>query len=239
MPPPAKSNIYFDLLEALQQSDCPVCRLVDRDVRQYIDGFFYESLTVVERRAEIRAARGFCSVHGSILSGNSRTLGTAIIHHDVINDVLRGFPGGAGTPGRGGIGGALTGALSGARDAVAKALRPQRECVLCSHERHQERIALETLAKELDDERLREAFARSNGVCLPHMQVAVQLKSVKETDIRRLIELQRAIMERVRGELETFIHKSNGSYEFVAMGEEATSPARATRMVSGRVFGRR
>lgn len=239
MPPPAKSNIYFDLLEALEQSDCPVCRLVDRDVRQYIDGFFYESLTVVERRAEIRAARGFCSVHGSILAGNSRTLGTAIIHHDVINDVLRGFPGGTGTSGRGRLSGALVGALSGVRDAVMKALRPQRECVLCTHERHQERIVLETLLKELNDERMREAFSRSNGICLPHLQVAMQLKSAKDADIRQLIELQRAIMERVRGELETFIHKSNGSYEFVAMGDEATAPARATRMVSGRVFGRR
>jgi hypothetical protein len=224
----ADSNLYFDLIEALGQPHCPICRLIDRDVRQYIDSFFYESLTIVERRAEIRAARGFCSVHGSILAGHSRTLGTAIIHQDVINDVLRGFP----TDSKRGL-------LRSLRDKIAQAVRPQRGCVLCDHERHQERIALETLINRFDDQRLREAFAKSNGLCLPHLQTASQLKTAREDNFSALVGAQREIMAALRTQLETFIHKSNGSYAFQAMGDEADAPARATKLVSGRVFGRR
>lgn len=224
----AQSNLYFDLIEALGQPNCPVCRLIDRDVRQYIDSFFYESLTAVERRAEIRAARGFCSVHGSILAGHSRTLGTAIIHQDVINDVLRDFPG----DGKRRL-------LHSLRDRLAQAVRPRRACVLCDHERHQERIVLETLINRFDDTRLHGAFAKSDGLCLPHVQCAALLKGVNDAHLAALIDAQRAILIALRSQLETFIHKSNGSYAFQTMGDEADSPARATKLVSGRVFGRR
>ncbi len=229
MNPPGKSNLHFDLLDALAQPYCPVCRMIDRDVRQYIDGFFYESLTVVERRAEIRAARGFCSVHGSILAGHSRTLGTAIIHQDVINDVLRGIP----EPG------AKRGLLQSVRIAVEKALRPQRGCVLCDHERHQERIVLETLINRFDDPQLREAFERSDGLCLPHLQTACKLRGVREDQLNAMIASEQKLLVALRTQLETFIHKSNGSYAFQHMGDEAEAPARATKIVSGRVFGRR
>jgi hypothetical protein len=227
--PSGNSNLYFDLLEALGQPHCPVCRLIDRDVRQYIDGFFYESLTVVERRAEIRSARGFCSVHGSILAGHSRTLGTAIIHQDVINDVLRGFP----EPG------AKRGLLQSIRAVVSKALRPQRSCVLCDHERHQERIALETLVNRFDDDAIRTAFEKSDGVCLPHLQTACELRGAREDNLTRMIAAEQKILLALRAQLEMFIHKSNGSYAFQHMGDEADAPARATKTVSGRVFGRR
>ncbi len=238
---PTPSRITHDLLDALHQPDCPVCRLVERDVRQYIDGFFYESLTVVERRAEIRRARGFCPTHGSILAGHSRTLGTAIVHHDVLNDVLRGFPDAAeATPTRlaGGPAQILRRALTPLRKAVAAALHPQHECVLCAHERHQERIVLETLLNGLSDQKLGDqniptAFEASDGICLPHLEAALALPSTAAAQ-RRLINLQGALMRRLHAELALFIHKNNGSYEFVTMGDEAGAPARAARMVSGR-----
>ncbi len=229
----AQFNLISDLIETMATPGCAVCRLVDRDVRQYIDSFFYESITVVERRTEIRAARGFCSVHGSILAGHSRTLGTAIIHHDVINDILRGFPPGTKR------GGALRIALSNAREAAARALKPRRECVLCEHERHQERILLEALVNGLPDEKIRSAFERSGGLCIPHLQAALQLRHIRADNLRLLIDMERRMLGTLRDELDTFIHKSNGSYEFVAMGAESDSPARATKLVSGRVFGRR
>src|SRR5205085_4413350 len=56
---------------------------------QRIDAFLYEQILVLERRAEIRAARGFCSVHGTMLTGVGYMQGNAILQHDVLNDVLR------------------------------------------------------------------------------------------------------------------------------------------------------
>lgn len=228
------SRIRFDLLDACRHPDCPVCRLVERDVRQYIDGFFYESITVVERRAEIRSARGFCTTHSEILAGHSRTLGTAIIHHDVLNDVLRSFPGEKTTSSRSPAQ-TLRRAVTSLQQFVADALRPQRECVLCSHERHQERIVLETLLtgfKSSDDE-LRTAFAASGGLCLPHLRGALEMRFDAAAQ-RTLLELQGDVMRRLRAELALFIHKNNGSYDHEAIGQEALAPARAARLVAGR-----
>jgi len=225
------SRIHLDLIDAFGQSDCPVCRLVERDVQHYIDGFFYESITVVERRTEIRSARGFCPAHSEILAGHNRTLGTAIMMHDVINDVLRSFPDeehGRNTAAT------LRQAITPPQKSVAEALRPKRECVLCAHERHQERIVLETLLAGMRDDALRAAFAASGGICLPHLQAALEQRGANSSDQRALLELQGGILRRLRAELAQFIHKHNGSYESAPIGEERRAPAQATRLISGR-----
>jgi threonine dehydratase len=52
-----KSGTFFELIEAMGEPGCPVCRLVDKSVRSRIDAYFYEQLNIIERRAEIREAR--------------------------------------------------------------------------------------------------------------------------------------------------------------------------------------
>ena len=234
----AKSSAYHELIEAMSQPGCPICRLVDRAARQYVDVFFYENVTNVERRAEIREARGYCSAHGALLAGHARMLGIAIIQHDVINDVLRE------------VDRVLTQTraqrrpldhLIGAsmRRAVLGAVKPKRLCPLCEYEREQAGMLLRTLAGEMHDEAMHQAFARSSGLCLPHLQALLQLRDVDAHRLRLLLQIERDILKALKADLEEFLTKSNGSYEHASMGKEADSPLRATRLVSGRVLGRR
>lgn len=234
----AKSSAYHELVEAMAQPGCPICRLVDRAVRQYVDVFFYENVTNVERRAEIREARGYCSVHGALLAGHARMLGVAIIQHDVINDVLRE------------VNRVLPEThaqrrpldhLIGApmRRAVLDAVKPKRICPLCEYERDQEGILLRTLADEIYDEAMRQAFARSSGLCLPHLHTLLQLRGVEPHHLRLLLQIERDILTTLKADLEEYLAKSNGSYDYAGMGKEADSPLRAIKLVSGRVFGRR
>src|SRR5512133_870284 len=89
-PDTAYSRTYYDLLEALPQPDCVVCRMVDAAVRQYIDMFIYENITNLARREEIRLARGFCSAHTTMfMAGYGRLFSMATLEQDVLNDVLR------------------------------------------------------------------------------------------------------------------------------------------------------
>jgi Family of unknown function (DUF6062) len=229
----ARSTQYFDLRDALTQPSCPICRLVDSGVRQFVDGLFYESLTVVERRAEIREARGFCSAHSSVISGTTRVLGSAIIHRDVINDVLRGIPE-ANAPK-----GLFRQGVAAVTDAVVKAIKPRRECPLCEFERRQEKILLETLLRNLHEPELREAFERSAGLCLPHLQTVCGMRGIQDDNLRWLIETQRSILLNLRDQLDLFVHRYNGSYDFAQMGSEAEAPQRAVRTVSGRIVARR
>ncbi|NJM26301.1 MAG: HAD family hydrolase, partial [Bacteroidia bacterium] len=84
-----KPNTYHEILSTLKQPGCAICRSVDSAVRQRIDAFLYEQITIIERRTEIREARGFCSAHGTLLNGVGYMLGNAILQQDVLNDVLR------------------------------------------------------------------------------------------------------------------------------------------------------
>lgn len=244
-----RSNAYYALIEALRQPGCPICQQVDQAVRQRIDAFLYEQIIVVARRDEIREARGFCSVHGSMISGTGRMQGTAILQHDVLNDVLREINKSAAVPVPTGAGKGrslvrlknlvATGLRLRPFGTIANAIKPRRECPLCEYERDTEANMLRALANNLDDELLRESFAKSNGLCLSHFRVAMSgLSEVKPELLAVLTEIQLTLMTRLRDELADYIHKSNGSYDYTSMGEESDAPLRAVRMVSGRVLNR-
>ncbi len=237
----SKTGTFFDLIGALGEIGCPVCRLVDTSVRGRIDVFFYEQLNIVERRTEIRDARGFCSAHASLLPGPARMAGTAILHHDILNDVARQIA--ALAPRRAGsfasiLAIALRGAIKNVRDTVA----PRRNCVLCDYERDQEVIYLRALARDISDKGMYEAFKAGSGLCLPHFQTALGVGDVAVDHLATLIDLQRAHIEKARDELAGFIQKTNASDQDVdgpgrAFTEaEADAPVRALRMVSGRIL---
>ncbi len=224
-----------DLIEAFGQPDCAVCRLVNQAVRQYVDVFLYEQITVVERRAEIRAARGFCSIHGSMLvSGHGRLLGAATLQQDILNDVLREIDKAMTTPAAS-LRRALPMGLNAVLKAVYRAIRPRRMCPLCEYERRQEGVVLRVLVNDVNDPALRAAFERSAGLCLPHFQMALDLNDLSPAYRARLVELEQAILRQLKAELDEYLHKRNASYESQAMGDEADAPLRATRLVSGRV----
>ncbi len=230
-----KSRTYFDLVESLGQPDCAVCRIVNQAVRQHVDIFLYEQITIVERRAEIRAARGFCSIHGAMLiSGHGRVLGAATLQHDILNDVLRQMDRALATPAAL-VRRSLPFGLRGMLKAVAHAVRPRRICPLCEYERRQEGLVLRALVNEINDPAVRAAFERSAGLCLPHFQMAVGMHDLPAGLRLRLTELEQPILAKLKAELAEYMHKRNASYETAPMGEEADAPLRATRLVSGRV----
>jgi hypothetical protein len=241
-----KITVYHDLIAAMAQGGCPVCQLVDRGVRQYVDVFFYENITNVQRRAEIREARGYCSVHGSMLIGHSRMLGTAIIQHDIINDTLREInrvlpatePHTAHTKAHSR---SPLDELAGApvRNGILNAVKPRRLCPLCEYERDQEQVFIRTLINEMHEEAMREAFKKSSGLCLPHVQTAAQMRGLSAGGLKLAMQIERDILQALKAELDEYLVKSNGSYDYEGMGKEADSPARATKTVSGRVLGRR
>ena len=232
----AKPNTYHELLSTLKQPGCAVCRLVDTAVRQRIDAFLYEQITVIERRTEIREARGFCSAHGTLLNGVGYMLGNAILQQDVLNDVLReiskALPRSAALRGKVGWG------LMRGANAVANALKPKRECVLCEYERDRETIDLRALVNDLHEPEMRAAFEKSSGLCLTHFRVALGLSDIKSENLPVLIEIETAILSKLKAEVDEFLHKSNASFGFTQadMGNEADAPLRALKIVSGRVI---
>ena len=207
-----RSSSYHDLLEALGQEGCPICRLGQRVSDRFLDGLLYECVNDPGLRAEIRASRGFCHRHAwEMAKIHGGGLGIAIICRDVLDTVMKEMKRGA---------------------SAAEGLLPQRPCPACALQEDMEGIYLSELLRHLDDPQLGQAFAASAGLCLPHLRRA--LKLTKEATKRcALLDAQRAIWERLHGELDEFIRKNDYRFADEGFGTEGDSWQRALAAISG------
>lgn len=57
----------FDTLEAFRRPGCPLCRLVDDAMRQWMDSFWREGRNAPAARRAFFAAGGFCRAHAFLL----------------------------------------------------------------------------------------------------------------------------------------------------------------------------
>jgi hypothetical protein len=255
---PGKSRTYFELVEAFRQPDCAVCRMVNAALTQHIDMFIYENINNEARREEIRAARGFCSVHATVMAaGYGRMQSIAALQQDVFNDVLREWdkvnpkPAAQLADPRRATTLLLTARLTSLRvklafvrkirstvHATKEAIRPRRSCLLCDYERGQEVAILQTLADDVLDPDMQEAFERSGGLCLPHFHMLLDAKGLTLERLSKLMEVEYALLRKVKADLDEYVHKQNAAYREEEAGDEAGAPVQATRLTSGRVVHR-
>src|SRR6266496_82035 len=80
-------TVYFELRDSLGSLGCALCALALRSMRRYFEVLGYESVNDPGLRNAVRAARGFCEVHGRMLREARDAQGTAIIHRDVLSTV--------------------------------------------------------------------------------------------------------------------------------------------------------
>ena len=80
-------TVYYELRDSLGGPSCALCSLALRSMRRYFDALGYERVNDPGIRSAVRAARGFCEVHGRMLREARDALGTAIIHRDVLTVV--------------------------------------------------------------------------------------------------------------------------------------------------------
>jgi len=226
---------YFDLLEACAKPGCPICTLLLRDVEHFLDSILYEQTTDSRTHAAFRAARGLCNEHaGQLVHFGGAFLGIAVLYRGLVNDViglLESVPAGSGA-GRGWRRGDNASPL-------ADRLEPEKPCMACTLLNDSERKYIQTFGQYLNDDRLMSAYRDSAGLCLPHFRQV--LRAGQDADgLRRLVEVQRAIWERLRADLDEFKAKNDYRRAGEGMGIEGDSWLRAIIAMSGErgVFGR-
>ncbi|HEY3229453.1 MAG TPA: DUF6062 family protein [Roseiflexaceae bacterium] len=230
-------TVYFELREALAGPSCALCTLALRSMRRYFETLGYESVNDPGIRDAIRAARGFCEVHGRMLREARDALGTAIIHRDVIMSVAETLgalayrPTSLGDRLRQAIGGEWTGGTNGRVDA----LTPQQPCPACARRQRTDQIYVDALLQHLGDDDLLPRFRDSAGLCLPHLRLALE-RALDAATFERLRDAQTTIWQRLVGELDEFIRKHDHRFAAEPPGDERTAWSRAVDLVSGQ-FG--
>ena len=221
----------YHLSQAFTQPGCPLCRLLAGIAEAYVDSLLWEMVNYPDLREEINRARGYCNQHAWLLAKSGAALGVAIILHDIIKtllDVLQ-------TPEtESGLKNLLGNWNSQGNAKLVDKLSPQKPCPICVKVDMFEGQYIKLLVKNIiKSEELANAYAGSDGLCLPHFrQVLEQASPGKTTGV--LMTAQQTAWQHLEHELSEFIRKNDYQYKG-KFGSERDSWLRAIEAISGAV----
>jgi hypothetical protein len=227
---------YFDILELLAQGICPACELARRKPMHYIDQALYGLVVDPHAQNLFADTGGYCRRHAGMLLQIpwGSALGIAILYKRLIEDAAGEL--GKDTEGKTGgkRGGRSLNPFSPKTRRAPLARDDNPRCLACKVERETEEGVLRTLVTMLSagDERLKESVEGSEGFCLYHLDRALRINGDgKAASLLRRHGLRRA--ERLLGELEEYIRKSDYRHTKEEMGAEGDSWMRAVAWVRG------
>ena len=231
---------YFRLVEACEKPGCPVCRCVKGESHSYLDALLYEQVTDPDTRRAIRAAWGFCNWHTWMLLEIEHSLfGASIIYEDLVTLALRRTERLGNPARRRGRGGWLAALMRRPRwPTIQELYRKRALCPACASAADTETRYLETLVRFVDDGDLQAAYARSDGLCLPHLFAALE-ENAERPEARTLVERTREKWTTVGRDIGSFVSKHDYRNREPYTAAEVASYGRAFEMLVGArsVFG--
>ncbi len=219
-----RDTTYFELVEALQQEGCALCRLSQRAVERYLKGMLYENVNDVTVQEKMKATQGFCPAHSELLLRQRNSLGTAILYRAILGHLSRDFT----TEASANWLERLT--QQGAREEK-RIPAPRAPCPACEQRDDAALRYLKPLQKLHAEEDLAATFAAGSGFCLPHLrQVTARLRGEA---LERLLRYQQERWEELRAELAEIIRKNDYRFQGEGFGAERDAWMRAVRAVVG------
>jgi hypothetical protein len=236
-----------DLLDALRQGACPLCVLLERTERKAVDLFLYDQVNDISRRDALRASRGLCLLHSSMLAEGRSALGVAIVSRDVLRAMTAELETGsnrqerkeadeqAAQPSETSVTSVAKKYLSGifgqAGAQLAGRIEPQAGCPMCAERPRIEAPLIMGLLHNLRDDSFAAAFEASAGLCRVHL--ASTLRAADAAAARSLAARQAVIWRRLEADLDEFIRKHDYRFQGEAFEVERDVWRRALQTTSG------
>ncbi|HEU5098625.1 MAG TPA: DUF6062 family protein [Roseiflexaceae bacterium] len=228
-----------DLLDAMSQAACPLCVLLERAERKAVDLFLYDQVNDISRRDALRASRGLCFQHTSMLAEGRSALGVAIISRDILRTMTAELEVGSDRKERSGDDSekasqpfAFFASFAGKGGAkLAGRIEPQAGCPMCAERPRIEAPLFIGLLHNLRDAGFAAAFGASAGLCRVHLAGA--LRAADTAAARALAERQAAIWRRLEADLDEFIRKHDYRFQGEAIEVERDVWRRALQTTSG------
>jgi len=223
---PTPSSLH-DLLEACNQTGCPVCRIGAQTVRRQLKALFYEYVNDIEMRDTLVKSLGFCGEHVRLLLSYkiADTLGASIIYEHLVKVVLREFPKQTSSM--------QPKELSRKLNSLVSASEGLGECLACKRRDEAVNYTLRQISSALDNATLREALEKSDGFCFPHLS-RLFLEIQKPADVEYLLTLTKTKLETRQFEMAEVIRKNDHRFHAEKITEdEALAWKKAMVMLSG------
>lgn len=224
--------IYYNLLDAFKQEQCPVCSLAERAVQGWLESVAYEMVNDPKMRSELRASDGFCNVHAYGWLEQRTLLGTAIIYNDVLTNLTKDLKR-LRFNNRKDLLSGVTSLFNGGNDNESDGmLNPDSQCPVCGAQANSEREAIETLLSNLSEPEFGDAYVGSAGMCFPHLSLALA-RAPDERAFKALIEIATRTNEELCQQMRKIIRHHDYRYKDEPIGEEKGAATRALRHVVG------
>ena len=207
-----------NLVESLSANGYPLCSILKERIEKFLYNFLDETVTDVDTRLKIRKDFGFCCAHAWMLQKNENCLGQGIIYQDLVETFHRNF---------------IFPADPRKTRKCLDSLVASRKCLICDHAARIEKRYLEVFSDSFDKPELKEAYSKSQGLCLDHMVAAVRGWRSSKT-ITSYLETESARLKELDAELKEFIRKFDYRYAGEKFGREKDSWIRAIEKISGR-----
>ena len=227
------------LAEACARPGCPVCGCLRDAAGRHLSAILAEHVTDPLSRARLAEAWGFCATHAAALREMPEAaLGTAIVYQGLVEQACRWLDEtarSAGTPhGRRGWR-----ALVGRSQRTPGEPRPRRErCPVCVELVALEAGHLDALLAGIEGVELGPAYAASDGLCLPHLELALARAGARP-GAARLAALTREKLRALADDLRRFVDKHDHRARPSFTEREAGAWQQALALVAGRreLFG--
>jgi hypothetical protein len=220
--------LTFNLVNAFQQAECPVCYLKRTYEARYIFMLLWENVNDSNTRARFVDALGFCRSHAWQLVETERDrfgggLGTGILYQDLTHRARQGL---AELRQRENLWARLSWLERGCQMVYKwlrrksferyiigfpSALVAQAECRVCQIGRETEVAYVDALGKACAEGEFRERYRASMGLCLPHLRAAIETSHDPATRVF-LIETAEAKLETLAHQLAEYLRKQIWDY---------------------------
>lgn len=219
------------LKRALQEEGCPICRCIAEHEERYLRFLLWENVNDIETRTRLMESLGFCRRHAQQMLQMEReelgmVLGNSIIYESLtalvrlklqdISSYVTERQTEASWQDR------LWGGWKREWGHMWQSLAPQKDCRVCELSCDAARHYGEVLLDMLGYETFQELYARSEGVCLPHLRIMLQAAQRQSLGLGYLL---RATEERL-GRLERNLHELSRKYSAQYRHEPVTEEER-------------
>ncbi len=240
----AFSLVLIDLKDRLQQPGCPLCRARLSAETRCLKALLLENVNDLRTRIRLTQSLGACGRHAQQMlqmeiAGWDVPIGNTIIYEELARVVslrLREVRSRANKrASRGYIRRLIARLVLRQRpdDRLEFPLTPDGACYICEMGQEWERYHAETLLQMLGEPEYQELYARSEGVCLPHLRLLLQI-SKPGPRLQYLLAQSEQRLEKLETDLREYGRKQSWQFRDEPLSEgERTATARAVAFFGG------
>lgn len=223
-----------DLIDAMQQPGCVLCRLAESKSARYVDTLLTDAVMDVEQRDAWRAAKGLCQWHAWMAAASPQSSSSlAILYDDLLHHEST-------------LLAPLTTTHPTSRwrhqptgSRMARHVRrwlqvwkQPRSCPACHLWEAYERLCLTVLLDAWSDPEMAAAFAQSGGLCLPHTACLIAHGPV-HPHLAAVLAAQQVHWQALQGDLREFLRKQDYRFARESYGREADAWQRVIALFVG------